>query len=91
MAQLEGVITDEQIDNIIEFAKAMGEGAAEIDYEDNFEKKRAIIEGLNLTVTLTIENGEKILYTQCIFGKEQFKLSNTDCNVSLLSCNRSEA
>ena len=40
-------------------SRAMGEGAAEIDYENDFEKKRAIIEGLNVTITLTIENGKK--------------------------------
>jgi len=60
-------LTDEQIQNVQEFAEKV---AAGLGVADNDPKtRRRIIEDLNVQVTLTIENGAKVAYVQCLLGE----------------------
>ena len=68
LAQLEAqTLTDEQIESILEFTQEMRQGleAAELD----FEKRRQLIEALDVRVRLAVEDGQKIVYVRCKAGK----------------------
>jgi site-specific DNA recombinase len=65
--ELEGqTLTEEQVLNIIEFAQEI---APRMD-TDNFDKKRELIELLDVTVELNVENREKIAVARCFLGKK---------------------
>jgi len=65
-AQLdERVLTREQMQNIREFITVVREELPSA----NFETRRKIVKMLNVEVTLTVEDGEKVIYSSCILGK----------------------
>ncbi|MFZ5919316.1 MAG: recombinase family protein [Chloroflexota bacterium] len=67
LADLEArALSKEQVRSIQEFAAeiARGLGAAEQD----FARRRRIIELLDVRATLAHENGEKVIYASCLFG-----------------------
>ena len=37
---------------------------------DNFSTKREIIEALDVTATISVENGEQVVYAQCVLGEK---------------------
>jgi site-specific DNA recombinase len=75
-AQLEAqTLTDEQIETIMEFTAKMGKGLdkAELD----FEKRRRLIEELGVTVTLAVEDGQKVARVNCLVGCDTLPITLT--------------
>jgi site-specific DNA recombinase len=75
-AQLEAqTFTDAQIQSVTEFAEKVrgGLGIAERD----FEKRRRLIELLDVWVTLTVEDGEKVVYARCMLGDDTLPIVST--------------
>ncbi len=75
--QLEAAtLTDEQIQTITEFAAQMSAGLAIADAD--FEKRRRLIEELNVRATLAVEDGERVVYIRCMLGEDILSIvSNT--------------
>jgi Tol biopolymer transport system component len=74
--QLEAqTLTDEQIETIMEFAAKMGKGLdkAELD----FEKRRRLIEELDVTVRLAVEGGQKVAHVKCLVGYDDLSITLT--------------
>lgn len=69
-------LTDEQIKSLREFVAKVSEGLekAEVD----FKTKRWIIEMLNLEATLTVEDGQKVVYGRCLFGQTVLAIGPTN-------------
>ncbi len=61
-------ITDQQIHDFIAFAESV-RGELELD-DIHFEAKRKLIDQLNVTSILAVENGEKVVYATCHAGRE---------------------
>jgi hypothetical protein len=59
-------VTDEQIRNLESFAAEFRRKLPVA--ERDFNKKRAIIEALDVRVTLAVENEEKVVYVQSSAG-----------------------
>lgn len=68
----EVTITDQQIQDFVAFAESV-RGELELDDID-FEHKRELIEQLNVTGILTVENGEKVVYAACHAGKRRLSV-----------------
>ena len=68
----EQTLSPHQIEDIHEFARKIGAGLAEADQD--FRRKRAIVDALDVRVVLSVEEGEKVVYAQCTLGEEEFKL-----------------
>lgn len=68
-------VTDEQIQTVAEFIADMADGfeASERD----FNRRRRLIEQLDLTARLTIEDGQKVAYIKCLAGKGRSRIVNT--------------
>jgi len=65
--QLEAqALTDEQVQTITEFAQRV-RGGLEVA-EGDFEKRRRVIDLLDIQATLAVEDGEKVVYVRCIVG-----------------------
>lgn len=76
VAQLEAqTITDEQIQSIMAFTAKMGEGLEEA--EKDFEKRRQLIDALDLRATLAIEDGKKVVHVSCKAGKGSLSIVST--------------
>lgn len=76
IAQLEAkTLTDKQIESIMEFGKKLGRALEKADKD--FKKRRQLVEVLNMQVTLTIENGQKIAHISCILGEDDLCIENT--------------
>jgi site-specific DNA recombinase len=76
LAHLEGhLLSVEQIKTIQEFAAGVSQ---KLDAMDNdLDAKRRLIEMLDVQVTLTTENGEKVIYARCILGQDSWPVSST--------------
>ena len=71
--QLEAaVLTDEQIETIMEFTAVMKEGLKEA--EQDFGKRRWIIDALDVTARLTVEDGKKVAHVKCHIGKDVLEI-----------------
>jgi len=68
-------VTDEQIENLQDFAYQAQEGL--IIANEDFEARRAMIEYLDLNVTLAIEDSLRVIYLTCIVGEDKLTLGNT--------------
>jgi len=77
-ARLAGTLSSDDINTLIEFAYLMGDGIAEAS--DTFEKRRKIIELLNVRAILTIEDGQRICTASFILanGNESKRLAIPD-------------
>jgi site-specific DNA recombinase len=73
MAQINRGLTLEQEELIKDFAVQFAEGLSLAD--DEFQTRRQIIELLNVTATLTRENGQKVAYVSCVLGENIFELN----------------
>jgi len=74
----QNVITDDQIRSVEEFA---GKVRSKLGDNIDFASKRRIIELMNVTGKLAVEDGEKIIYIQCMIGGERLSVnSGKDCN-----------
>lgn len=73
-AQLEAqILTDEQVQTITEFAER-AKGGLEVAERD-FEKRRHLIELLDVRATLAVENGQKVAYAQCMMGGDTLSIA----------------
>jgi len=77
-ARLAGTLSSDDINTLIEFAYLMGDGIAEAS--KSFEKRRKIIELLNVRAILTIEDGQRICTASFILanGNESKRLAIPD-------------
>jgi site-specific DNA recombinase len=74
-------LTAEEIRSLQEFAARIGKNLAEMD--DDFDAKRAIVDALDVQVTLTVEDGQRVLYARCIIAEYDCEVShNTKGNAS---------
>jgi SMC interacting uncharacterized protein involved in chromosome segregation len=66
-AQLEAqALTDEQIETIMQFTVKM---VKELDKADpDFEKRWRLIEELDVTVRLAVEDGQKVAHVRCLIA-----------------------
>jgi len=67
------VITDEQIINIEAVAQEI---RSKLNGKRDFASKRKIIEMMNVSGTLAVENGEKVIYIQCILGEDRLSVNS---------------
>jgi site-specific DNA recombinase len=68
LIQLKGrTMTDEEIQTIREFAVNINKGFD----ATTFEERLTMIELLNVTATLTVENEEKVAYVECVLPEER--------------------
>jgi len=74
VAQLEDSITDDQIESITEFAGRINEGLGEA--EKSFEAKRTVIDTLDIWSTLAVEDGQQVVYVQCVLGDRSLLISD---------------
>ena len=61
-------LTPKQIKSIYEFAERIGKGLKSAQANPKYQ--RQIIEALDVRVIFAIENGEKVLYAQCVLDSE---------------------
>ena len=80
IAQLDHGLTFEQESLIKDFAYQLSEGLSVAD--NQFQVRRQIIELLNVTATLTRENGQKVAYVTCVLGDNMFELKTNKPNGS---------
>jgi hypothetical protein len=73
VAHLEArTLTPDQIQSLQDFAAKVGRG---LDLAaSDFQTKRRIIEDLNVTATLAVEDGQMIAYVSCILGEDALSL-----------------
>ena len=82
-ARLEAaLLTDEQIETLAAIMEEVGEG---LDLATaDFEKRRWIIEKLNVKARLAVEEGQRVAHAECYAGYETLSIaSSTSCNRSL--------
>jgi site-specific DNA recombinase len=60
-------LTEAQIGTIEELTRAFSEGLAAAD--EDFDKRRQLVELLDVTVTLTVEDGEKVAYPRFMLAE----------------------
>ena len=58
---------EERLQSVVEFAAAIGAGIEKA--ETDFEKRRKIVEALDVTGKLDLVEGEKLLWLWCVVGK----------------------
>jgi site-specific DNA recombinase len=76
-AQLEThAITDEHIQTVVEFAGEIARGLEETD--KSFESQRRLIELLDVWVTLTVEEEQKVAYARCLLGEDLLSVVSTN-------------
>jgi hypothetical protein len=79
LAQIEDVtVTDEQIRTIQELAEAIRPG---LQYAD-FAAKRQLIDFLDVTARLAVENEEQVIYVECVIPGTRTRLSINSATTS---------
>jgi site-specific DNA recombinase len=68
-------LTDDQILSIKDFAARVAEGLGETG--DDFEKRRWMIEELDVQATLTVENSEQVAYAYCLGYDSELSIAPT--------------
>ncbi|MBN1921166.1 MAG: recombinase family protein [Anaerolineae bacterium] len=63
-------LSNEELTSILGFARAVSEELNR--QEDTFETRRALIEMLNMTAVLSMEDGNKVIEVYCVLGPEKF-------------------
>jgi site-specific DNA recombinase len=76
VAQLETqTLTEEQVESLENFALRVAEG---LEYaSEDFEKRRRVIEMLDVRATLAVEGSEKVVYLQCVLGEDSLSVERT--------------
>ena len=69
----ESVITDEQNINIEAIAQEI---RSTLNGKRDFASKRKIIEMMNVSGTLAVENREKVIYVRCILGEDRLSVNS---------------
>jgi site-specific DNA recombinase len=70
----EQVVTEEQVHEIKAFAEQIAEGLEVA--ESDFAARRRIIELLNVQGSIDIEDGERVVYLQCVLGESNVCISS---------------
>jgi len=65
-------ITNEDIVSIQEFASAIAKGLKYL----TFEEKCRVVDLLELHGTLTVEDGQNVVFAQCVLGKETLNIAS---------------
>ena len=65
-------LTEEQVQGVQQFAARVGQGLESAD----FETRRRVIEALDVTVTLAVENGQRVAYARCLLGSQPLSVAN---------------
>ena len=68
------LLSAEQIRTLQEFAAKVGEKLDKM--EDDFAARRALIEALDMQVTLMIEDEQKVVYARCILGERSLSIAS---------------
>lgn len=69
-AQLEALtLTPGQVRPLQDFAARTAKGLARA--EEDISERRALIDDLSVQVTLTMEDGEKVVYAQCLLREQR--------------------
>jgi len=71
-AQLEQAVSDEEIEDILQFAAKIAAGLEMA--EQQFKAKRRIIEDLDVWATLSVEDGNQVAHVRCVLGEEVVQL-----------------
>ena len=78
---LKGVMTDETINSILEFAAKIRQGLSGM--EDDFEQRRGLVEDLDLRVRFYLEDGTKKADAMCVLGSKTLSVDyNTAHNAA---------
>lgn len=72
-------ISQEQVETIMEFIGEMSVGVKEADRD--LAKRRRLIEELDLSARLGIENGEKVAYVTCALGARRLSVADPSTRV----------
>jgi site-specific DNA recombinase len=75
------LLTTEQIQTMQEFAAKVGEKLEVMG--DDFDAKRGLIEALEVQATLTLEDGEKVVYARCILGEQRSPIASHTSSASV--------
>ena len=67
-------LTESDIEKIREFAAEVAEGLEK--GKDTFERRRGVIELLDVRASLTVEDGEKIVEAWCFLGRKKLSVEN---------------
>lgn len=67
-------LTEEQINDIKKYAALITQDLDEL--KGDFEGRRRLIEMLNFQITLSVENGQKVIYLECHFGRKSFYVAS---------------
>ncbi len=70
--------TQEDRMSILELSKNVRSGI--LDAADNFEERRRHVERLNLTATLSVVDGVKVVEVSCAVGNERLQIASTTSN-----------
>jgi hypothetical protein len=65
-------LTPGQIQSLQDFAARVGQGLTVVDA--NSETKRRILDNLNVTATLAVEGGQRVVHARCILGEKSCQL-----------------
>jgi site-specific DNA recombinase len=76
-------LTQEQVNHIREFVSEMAKGVQRAD--EDFDRRRQMIELLDVQVTLLIENDIRKVKVSCVFGADQFTVS-TNSHENIEEC-----
>ena len=75
------LLTAEQIETMREFAVKVAEKLKVMG--NDFEAKRSLLEALDVQVTLTVEEGEKVVYARCILGEQSSPIASHTSSASV--------
>ena len=81
-------LSKEQVESVQRYATQVAEGLDQADVD--FTLRKQIVEELNVRVTLTIEDGQRVIHAQCVLGKQQMVLNTSRPIISRQSPNGSE-
>lgn len=70
----EQTITNERIEGILDYAKLVAKGIEAAEHD--FDKRRLLIEALDVRVRLTVEGDEQVAYARCLLGDTSLSLAN---------------
>jgi hypothetical protein len=74
------IITEDEVETLKALGRKIREGLEEAD--NDFETRRELIDLLDVTVTLGIENGEKVIEAECRLGAQAVSIESRNTSSS---------
>jgi site-specific DNA recombinase len=68
-------LSHEQVQTIQDFAAQVGEGLESMG--NDFEAKRRLIQELDVWATLSVEDGQKVVYARCMLGDDELSIESS--------------